>query len=98
MGSAGATHNDNYLGSQPDCGDVIGGLGGMSKILRMILQSGVLGLGAYLVINQDRRPAGIIIASSILSAARACAGRTGDRQLEGLRGGAAELAAADQTS
>ena len=33
----------------------------------MILQSAVLGLGAYLVINQEAT-AGVIIASSILSA------------------------------
>src|SRR5262249_16230087 len=38
-----------------------------SKVLRMLLQSAVLGVGAYLVINQEAT-AGIIIASSILSA------------------------------
>ena len=39
----------------------------MSKALRMMLQSAVLGIGAYLVINQAAT-AGIIIAASILVA------------------------------
>jgi ATP-binding cassette subfamily C protein len=47
--------------------DVTGGLGAVSKFLRMSLQSGVLGIGAYLVIQQEAT-AGIIIASSILTA------------------------------
>ena len=43
-----------------------GGLGGLSKVFRMILQSAVLAVGAFLVIHQETT-AGIIIASSILS-------------------------------
>jgi PrtD family type I secretion system ABC transporter len=39
----------------------------VSKVLRFVLQSGVLGLGAYLVIQQQAT-AGIIIASSIIVA------------------------------
>ncbi len=46
--------------------DVTGGFGSLSKILRMVIQSGVLAVGAYLVINQEAS-AGIIIASSILT-------------------------------
>jgi ATP-binding cassette, subfamily C, type I secretion system permease/ATPase len=46
---------------------VAGGLGAISKVLRLALQSGVLGLGAYLVIQQQAT-AGIIIASSIIVA------------------------------
>ena len=42
------------------------GLGGISKVFRTILQSAVLGVGAYLVIHQELT-AGIIIASSILT-------------------------------
>src|SRR5207244_6727126 len=41
--------------------------GAISKVLRMVLQSAVLGVGAYLVIHQEAS-AGIIIAGSILSA------------------------------
>jgi ATP-binding cassette subfamily C protein len=46
--------------------DATGGFGSLSKILRMVIQSGVLAVGAYLVINQEAS-AGIIIASSILT-------------------------------
>src|SRR5262249_2422931 len=47
--------------------DVVGGLGAVSKVLRMTLQSAVLGVGAFLVIRQEAT-AGIIIAGSILAA------------------------------
>ena len=53
--------------SQQEASDVAGGFGAISKVLRMMLQSGVLAVGAYLVINQEAT-AGIIIAGSILSA------------------------------
>src|SRR5205807_1285995 len=56
-----------YLLSQQQTSDVAGGLGAVSKVLRFALQSGVLGLGAYLVIQQQAT-AGIIIASSIIVA------------------------------
>jgi ATP-binding cassette subfamily C protein len=46
---------------------VTGGFGAISKILRMMLQSAVLGVGAYLVIHQEAS-AGIIIAGSIIAA------------------------------
>lgn len=42
-------------------------LGAIARVLRMVLQSAVLAVGAYLVINQEAS-AGIIIAGSILSA------------------------------
>ena len=44
-----------------------GGLGAIAKVLRMMLQSAVLAVGAYLVIHQEAT-GGIIIAGSILSA------------------------------
>ncbi len=47
--------------------DRSGGLGALTRILRMVLQSGVLALGAYLVIQGEASP-GVIIASSILVA------------------------------
>jgi PrtD family type I secretion system ABC transporter len=59
--------NTKYLASQRQATDVSGGIGSVSKILRMMLQSGVLAVGAYLVIYQMATP-GIIIAGSILSA------------------------------
>ncbi len=59
--------NDRYLTGNQHASDVIGGLGAISKVLRMVLQSAVLAVGAYLVIHQEAT-AGIIIAGSILSA------------------------------
>ena len=59
--------NTKYLASHRQATDVSGGIGSISKILRMMLQSGVLAVGAYLVIYQMATP-GIIIAGSILSA------------------------------
>jgi ATP-binding cassette subfamily C protein len=59
--------NRKYMESQRGASDVAGGFGAISKVLRMMLQSAVLGVGAYLVIYQQAT-AGIIIAGSILSA------------------------------
>jgi ATP-binding cassette subfamily C protein len=59
--------NTDALLRQRRLADVTSGLGVISKFLRMSLQSGVLGIGAYLVIQQEAT-AGIIIASSILTA------------------------------
>lgn len=57
--------NTKYMDAQQKTSDVAGGLGSASRVLRMLLQSCVLAVGAYLVINQEAT-AGIIIASSIL--------------------------------
>ena len=62
-----AEYNGQYRDNQQRVSDVSGGLGAASKVLRMMLQSAVLGVGAYLVIYQ-MATAGIIIAGSILSA------------------------------
>jgi ATP-binding cassette subfamily C protein len=59
--------NGSYQASHRLASDIGVGLGSVSKTLRMMLQSGVLALGAYLVIYQQAT-AGIIIAGSILSA------------------------------
>lgn len=59
--------NQKHLDAHVRASDVAGGFGGFSKTARMALQSGVLGVGAYLVI-QDYASPGIIIAGSILSA------------------------------
>jgi ATP-binding cassette, subfamily C, type I secretion system permease/ATPase len=59
--------NRKFLQNQRLTNDVGGSLGAISKVLRMMLQSGVLAVGAYLVIHQEAT-AGIIIAGSILSA------------------------------
>src|SRR5436190_2808876 len=59
--------NKEYQAGQQRISDVAGGLGSLSKVLRMVLQSAVLGLGAYLAMQQQAT-SGIIIASSILVA------------------------------
>src|SRR6476661_8689838 len=59
--------NEEYLAGNQRASDVTGGLGAVAKVLRMMLQSSVLAVGAYLVIHQEAT-AGIIIAGSILSA------------------------------
>jgi PrtD family type I secretion system ABC transporter len=59
--------NSGYIDSQKTLTDVTAGFGSISKIARLVLQSTVLGIGAYLVINQEAT-AGVMIASSILSA------------------------------
>jgi len=58
--------NAEYLAHQQRTSDVAGGFGAMSKVLRMLLQSAVLAVGAYLVID-GQATGGIMIASSILT-------------------------------
>ena len=60
------TATGQYLSLQRRANDVTGGFGATGRVLRMMLQSGVLAMGAYLVI-QGEASAGIIIASSILT-------------------------------
>src|SRR5256886_15907858 len=62
-----AEANRQYMAGQWSASDVVGSLGAVSKVLRMTLQSAVLGVGAFLVIRQEAT-AGIIIAGSILAA------------------------------
>lgn len=59
--------NAEHLSLQTKTNDVTGTFSGISKVLRMILQSAVLGLGAYLTITGDLT-AGAIIAASVASA------------------------------
>src|SRR5712672_3052824 len=59
--------NQKYLAGNQRASDVSGGLGAIAKVMRMTLQSAVLGVGAYLVIHQEAT-AGVIIAGSILAA------------------------------
>lgn len=54
------------IAHQRRANDVAAGLGSLGRIFRMMLQSAVLGVGAYLVILQEAS-AGIIIAASILT-------------------------------
>lgn len=57
--------NEQYIASIGRSSDVIGSYGSVSKVLRLLLQSAMLGIGAYLVIRQELT-AGAMIASSIM--------------------------------
>jgi ATP-binding cassette subfamily C protein len=67
MGTRWREANKQFSDAQQRVSDVTGGLGSIAKVLRLVLQSAVLGVGAYLVIQQQAT-AGIIIASSIITA------------------------------
>ncbi len=57
--------NADYLDAHAKASDAAGTLGTISRILRMALQSGMLAIGALLVIRQEAT-GGIMIASSIM--------------------------------
>ncbi|WP_024350059.1 type I secretion system permease/ATPase [Aurantimonas coralicida] len=59
--------NARHLDLQTQTSDISGSFSGLSKVLRMMLQSALLGLGAYLTI-QGELTAGAIIACSVASA------------------------------
>lgn len=59
--------NAQYLASNRRAGDVAGWFSGASRSLRVMLQSAILGVGAYLVIQQEVT-GGVMIASSIMMA------------------------------
>ena len=59
--------NAEYIKSQQTAADLVGSIGAITKVARMLLQSAVLAVGAYLVIMGEAT-AGVIIASSILTA------------------------------
>jgi len=59
--------NKEHLELQTRTNDISGTFGAISRVLRMILQSAVLGLGALLTINGELS-AGAIIAASVASA------------------------------
>jgi PrtD family type I secretion system ABC transporter len=71
MGMAGALAqrwsevNNRYIRAVGRMSDVASSYGGVSKVLRLLLQSAILGLGAYLVLRQELT-AGAMIAASIM--------------------------------
>jgi ATP-binding cassette, subfamily C, bacterial PrsD len=52
--------NQNYLDGNQRASDVSGGLGAAAKVMRMMLQSAVLAVGAYLVIHQEATAGAIL--------------------------------------
>src|SRR5215468_5049140 len=57
--------NERYLQQSVHVGDVYANLGSIAKVVRYILQSAILGIGAYLVVI-EQASGGIMIASSIM--------------------------------
>ena len=57
--------NTSYLVANRRAGDVSGGFGGVSRALRIMLQSAILAVGAWLVIRQQATP-GVMIAASVM--------------------------------
>jgi len=55
----------SFLGKQTEASDMAGTFSNMSKVLRMMFQSMILGLGAYYVVINEMSP-GMMIAGSIL--------------------------------
>jgi PrtD family type I secretion system ABC transporter len=63
--------NERYLVDQVKMNDAATGIGTISKVLRLLLQSGILGLGAYLAIKGELSPGALIAGSIVLSRALA---------------------------
>lgn len=59
------TLHQDMMRAQGRAADIAGGLGAAVRVLRMLLQSALLGVGAWLVIHQEAS-AGVIIAGSII--------------------------------
>jgi PrtD family type I secretion system ABC transporter len=59
------------LDQQTRANDAGGGLSGISRVIRLMVQSGILGLGAYLAVQGKISPGGIIAGSIIMSRALA---------------------------
>lgn len=58
--------NDRHVAANLRASDITSGLGGISKVIRYMLQSTMLGVGAWLVMH-DQASSGVMIASSVLS-------------------------------
>jgi ATP-binding cassette subfamily C protein len=65
LGKRWQSSNEAYLAANRKAGDVAGGLGNLAKSLRVVLQSAILAVGAWLVIRQEAS-GGVMIASSIM--------------------------------
>jgi ATP-binding cassette subfamily C protein len=63
--------NERYLAATQRSSDVVAGYGVTTKVVRMLLQSLILGLGAYLVINQSMTPGAMMAASIMMGRALA---------------------------
>jgi PrtD family type I secretion system ABC transporter len=77
MGMAGtlaqrwAVINNRYIATIGHSSDAVSAYGSASKVLRLLLQSAMLGFGAYLVIKQELTPGAMIAASIMMGRALA---------------------------
>src|SRR5262245_11585298 len=77
MGMAGALAqrwtglNNRYIAAVGSLSDVASSFGSASKVLRLLMQSAILGVGAYLVIRQELTAGGMIAASIMMGRALA---------------------------
>jgi len=63
--------SDRHIEDQIGATDAVAGLGVSAKVLRLLLQSGILGLGAYLAVIGQVSPGAIIAGSIVMSRALA---------------------------
>ncbi|MBX6424994.1 MAG: type I secretion system permease/ATPase [Variibacter sp.] len=63
--------NERYLASVERSSDIVSSYGSLSRVLRLLLQSAMLGLGAFLVIRQELTPGAMIAASIMMGRALA---------------------------
>jgi PrtD family type I secretion system ABC transporter len=63
--------NDRYIAAVGRLSDIAGSFGSVSKVLRLLLQSVILGLGAYLVLRVELTAGGMIAASIMMGRALA---------------------------
>jgi ATP-binding cassette subfamily C protein len=63
--------NNRYLASSSLVSDVVGAYGGLSRVIRLLLQSSMLGVGAYLVTQQELNPGAMFAASLMMGRALA---------------------------
>jgi len=66
-----AAANERFTEAVRSAADVVTGFGVLSKILRLLLQSALLGVGAYLVIGGELLPGAMIAASVMMGRALA---------------------------
>lgn len=65
LGARWSEINGRFVAATGRASDIVGGYGSVSKVVRLLLQSAILGVGAYLVVMQELT-AGSMIAASIM--------------------------------
>ena len=63
--------NERYVNTIGRSADVVNSYGSVTKVLRLLMQSAILGLGAYLVLKNEMTPGAMIAASIMMGRALA---------------------------